>query len=139
LDPHDSMAAEFLAAAELKAGRFDRFDAVLRQAADHHSVNGEMASLAANRLARLGRMAEALDLAKRTALGAPDDEVIARTWLNLAYTSKQPAEVVAAAACYLRDNPGDPQAHLMMADALNYLGQTNAAALHLSIVHATPF
>jgi hypothetical protein len=138
-DPGNAAAAEHLARAELIEGRVDLFEATVAQAIKTNAVNGKMASLAAQHLVDGGHWRKALELAARVARDAPDDEVIAQTWLNLAYASHQDAEVVAAAAWLLRDSPGNLRAHKVMAEALNHLGQTNAAAMHLSIGQATSF
>jgi tetratricopeptide (TPR) repeat protein len=138
-DPLNSIAAEYLARAELKAGRSDRFLAAVEQAIANNSINGELASLAAKQLVLLKRSGDALEFAKRAAHNAPDNEAIAQTWLNLAFATRKDTEVVAAATWFLRDNPGSLQAHKILAESLNRLGKTNAAATQLSIGHAKEF
>ena len=76
-----------------------------------------------------------LQTAKDAAHGAPDDDAIALNWLNLARNSGRPDEIIAAGEWYLRDDPFNLEAHSAMADALSRFGQTNAAALHMSICH----
>jgi tetratricopeptide (TPR) repeat protein len=138
-DAHNSLAAEYLARAELKAGRTNRFEEVVREAITNNAVNGEMAELAAKRLVQLGHLAAALESAKSAAHSSPDDELIAETWLTLARASKQDREVVAAAAWFLRNDPDSLSTHKMMAEALNHLGQKEAAAMQLAIGQAAAF
>jgi len=138
-DPGNRLAAEYLALAELKAGRTNRFEAVVTEAAKNGAVDGELALLATKNMLRQGHFAEALAWARKAAQGAPDDEIIGETWLDLASASKENSEIIAAGEWFLRNDPGSLSAHKMMAEALNRVGETNAAAMHLSIGRATSF
>jgi hypothetical protein len=136
-DPLNRRAVEYLARSELAAGNTNRYEAVIAKAIQDKSLDGDLATLEVKRLFTIGRLADGLELAKNTAHSAPDDAGIALTWLKLAYVSQQDAEVVAAGEWYFRDDPRNIDAHAMVAESLNRMGQTNAAAMHLSIRHAS--
>jgi hypothetical protein len=139
LDPHNSVAAEFLARAELQAHRPDRFEAVVKQATVNNSVNAQLALLEVRETARRGKLAEALKMAADASQNSPDDPAIAETWLTLARAAKQDRDIVAAGEWLLRIDPANLPAHKTMAEALTRLGKPEQAALHGAIGHATAF
>jgi hypothetical protein len=132
-DPHNDVALEYLALAEQKAGRSDRFAALVNETITNNPADDRITSFAAADLGREGKWEEALKLAEKAAHNSPDDGAIARTWLHVARESGRGAEIMAAGEWLLRDEPGDAEAHATMADVLGRMGRTNAAAMHLSI------
>ena len=138
-NPRDSVAAEFLARTQLRAGKISDFEATFGRAQRENAVNAQLAVLAVKRLVQLDKMPEALQLSKEAAHKAPDDPEVAETWLILAEASHKNAETAAAAEWFLRMAPDDLSAHKKFAEALARLGQTQAAALQRAIADATAF
>ena len=138
-NPRDSVAAEFLARTQLRAGRINDFEATFERARREDAVNAQLAVLAVKRLVQLHKMPEALQLAKEAAHKAPDDQQVAETWFILAEAGHNDAETAAAGEWFLRTAPEDLPAHKKLAEILARLGQAEAAALQRAIARGSAF